>query len=87
MAMKYTLTLFVFALTSCATGVKDWDMQDPNDSSMMADDITNPRSYRSDSLGTERRVLDEREQRDLTGEAEAEFQLHGEVSATVGKSF
>ena len=62
-------------------------MQDPNDSSMIAGDIMNPRSYSSDSLGTERRVLDGREQRGLTGEAEAEFQLDGEVSASVGKSF
>ena len=62
-------------------------MQDSNDSSMIADDVMNPRSYSSDSLGTERRVLEDGEQRDLTGEPEAEFQLDGEVSASVGTSF
>jgi hypothetical protein len=86
-AMKYTCLLFVFSLASCVTGTKDWDMQDSNDSSMIADDVMNPRSYSSDSLGAERRGLEDREQRGLTGDAEAEFQLDGEVSASVGTSF
>jgi hypothetical protein len=62
-------------------------MQAPNDSSMIADDVMSPRPHSSDSLGTERRVLEDSEQRDLTGEPEAEFQLDGEVSASVGTSF
>ena len=82
--MKYLLMILTVGLVSCANGVKDWDSPDPNDSSMMAGDIMEPRHYTSGSIGLERKTMTDREMRDLTRDKDNGVKFSGELSLEFG---
>jgi hypothetical protein len=77
--MKYLLMILTIGLASCANGVKDWGSPDPNDSSMMAGDIMEPRHYTSGSIGFERKTM-----RDLTRDKDNGVKFSGELSLEFG---
>ena len=85
--MKYLLMLVTLGLVSCGSSVKDWDSPDPNDSSMMAGDIMQPRQYSSDSIGLERKTMTDREMRELTRDKDNGIKFSGELSVGVGAEF
>ncbi|MCP5536573.1 MAG: hypothetical protein H7A51_10120 [Akkermansiaceae bacterium] len=85
--MKHLFLLGTLGLVSCASDIKDWEMSDPNDSAMMANDISNPRLYRSDAIGLERQSLSDREMRGLTHKKDSSVKISGELSVGVGKRF
>ena len=86
--MKYILFASLFAVASCATDSKNWEMSDPNDGATIAGDISDMRYYSSDSLGKERGVMTEREMRELTRKKEdKKARFSGELSVGVGKRF
>ena len=76
----------MFGFSSCAQDHQDWQIHDPNDGAEVANDMSNPRYYNTDSLGNERRALEGWEQRD-SKEGDRNVRFSGEVSLGVRSRF
>ena len=58
--IKQILPCIFLPLVSCSTDIKNWNMGDPNDGANLSADIMDARAYTSDSLGIERRSIENR---------------------------